>query len=204
MIDQIRWLGHGTFLVQADPIIYINPWRVIRTPFLADAILVSHDHYDHCSIADIRKLRGDHTLIIGNDRVAQQIPNTTILRPWQSMNIGRASIKAIPAYSPNDPRHPKEHGGLGFVISLNYFDIYYAGDTCITPEMDMIHPDIAILPIDGDGTLTPEDAAQVVQKLRPRWVIPSNWGATGEGATRLDAQRFQKLVGGRAQVIMPE
>ncbi|MCA9892763.1 MAG: MBL fold metallo-hydrolase [Anaerolineae bacterium] len=204
MIDQISWLGHGTILIRSTPIIYINPWRVLRTPFHADLILVGHDHYDHCSIADIQKLRGEETIVIGNDRVAEQIEDTTVLRQWQSMNIGKASVKAVPAYCPNDPRHPLEHGGLGFVISMNYYDIYYAGDTCKIPEMHMLHPDIVILPIDGDGTLNPETAAEVTLQLKPRWVIPINWGATGEGATRLDALRFRDIIGGRAEVVMPD
>ncbi len=203
MIDYIQWLGHGSFAIQGSPIIYINPWRVIRTAFLADVILIGHDHYDHCSVADINKLRGNQTLVIGNERVAQQVPDITILRPWQSITVGRASIKAVPAYYPNDLRHPQEDGGLGFVISLNYYDIYYAGDTGIIPEMERLHPDIAILPIDDDGTLSQEKAIEAINIMRPRYVIPSNWGATGEGATELEALAFKKMVGGRAEVILP-
>lgn len=203
MIDYIQWLGHGSFVIQGSPIIYINPWRVIRTAFLADVILIGHDHYDHCSVADINKLRGTETLVIGNERVAQQVPDITILRPWQSITVGRASIKAVPAYSPNDIRHPQEHGGLGFIISLNYYDIYYAGDTDIIPEMERLHPDIAILPIDDDGTLSAARALQAINILRPRFVIPSNWGATGEGVTELEALAFKQRVGGRAKVVLP-
>jgi L-ascorbate metabolism protein UlaG (beta-lactamase superfamily) len=204
MINNIQWLGHGGFVIHGPPIIYISPLRVTRTPFHADAILVGHDHYDHCSAADIAKLRGADTKVIGNDRVAKLIPNVTLLRPWHSVTLSRASIKAVPAYSPGDPRHPAEDGGLGFVISLNYYDIYYAGDTGRIPEMQRIHPDIAILPIDGNGTLTVEEAVEVVKLMRPRWVIPCNWGASREGATRLDALRFKALVAERATVIIPD
>lgn len=204
MIENILWLGHGGFLIQGPPIIYINPWRVVRTAFHADVILISHDHYDHCSTADVNKLRGPDTRIIGNNRVAEQISDISILRPWQTLTIDRAAIKAVPAYSPGDIRHPAEHGGLGFVISLNYYDIYYAGDTKRIPEMDLLHPDILILPIDNDGTLNVEEAADLVTHLRPRWVIPMNWGAPGEGSTEAEARRFKQLVGGRSQVILPK
>ncbi len=203
MIEQIKWLGHGGFVILGPPIIYINPWRITRSAFHADVILIGHHHYDHFSVADIDKVRGPNSIIISNTQVAQQISDVTVLRPWQSLTIDRASIKAIPAYSPDDMRHPKSDAGLGFVISLNYHDIYYAGDTGIIPEMDKIHPDIAILPIDGDGTLTVEDAAQVVKKMRPRWTIPANWGATGSRATMVEVQQFQRLVEGRTKVIAP-
>jgi len=205
MIERIQWLGHGSFSIQGPPLIFINPWRVVRKAFHADVILVSHDHYDHCSQADIEKLCGPGTRVFGNERVAKQIDGCDVLRPFQSVTIDRASIKAIPAYSPNDLRHPKEDGGLGFIISLDYYDIYYAGDTQDIPEMSVIKPDIAILPINGAGTLTVEAAVKVTMRLRPRWVIPCNWGPTGEAASRADAQAFKNAVGSVAEVmILPQ
>ena len=147
MIDQIQWLGHGSFAILSDPLIYINPWRVTRIPRPVDAILIGNEHYEYCSPADIEKLRGPNTQVIASARAAQQIENCTVLRPWQSISVGRACIKGIPAYSPR--LGPPDEGGLGFVISVNYFDIYYAGQSGVIPEMGALHPDIAILPIDG-------------------------------------------------------
>ena len=204
MIEHIQWLGHGSILIDKSPIIYIDPWRIVKQSFDADIILVSHDHYDHCSVADIEKLRSDDTVVIGNEAVSAQVRDVTIIRPWQSMTIDRLSIKAIPAYTEDGFQHPKEQDGLGFVISMNYYDIYYAGDTGIIPEMSQIHPDIAILPIDGNDTLSVEQAIEVVDLLRPRWVIPCNWGKSGEGASTIDAVQFARKVGGRAEVILPD
>jgi len=201
MIDQIRWLGHGSFAIDGPPLIYINPWRVTRGDRPADIILISHDHYDHFSTADVEKLRCPDTLIIGNERIAQEVEGCRVLRPWQSLSIDRVCIKAVPAYSPNDFRHPLTDGGLGFIISLNFYDIYYAGDTQAIPEMACIHPDIAILPIDGNGTLSVTEAAQVAKQMRPRWVIPCNWGASS-AATRLEAQMFQGEVAADSEVLL--
>ena len=203
MIDNIRWLGHGSFMIQGPQFIFIDPWRVVRSAFHADIILISHDHYDHCSTADIEKLRGPDTRIIGNESVAKKVPGTTIIRPWQSMSFDRMSIKAIPAYAPDGINHKKEDGGLGYVISINYFDIYYAGDTKIIPEMERISPDIVILPIDNRDTLSIDEAVKVVDLLSPRQVIPCNWGSIGEGATAVDANEFKSRVGGRSEVIIP-
>lgn len=204
MIEQIKWLGHGSFVIDASPIIYIDPWRVVKPEAHANIIVISHDHYDHCSIADIEKLRTEDTVIIGNEKVADIIPQATIIRPWQSITIDRVSIKAIPAYTQDGFQHPHDNGGLGFVISMNYYDIYYAGDTGIIPEMERIHPDIAIVPIDGNDTLTIDEAVEVVDMLRPRWVFPSNWGKRGEGASTVDAVQFYHRVGSTAQVILPD
>ncbi len=200
MIENIRALGHGGFIIQDNPIIYINPWKVAQVTFLADVILVGHDHYDHFSSSDIDQLRSRQTMIIGNERVAQQYDGVTVLRELQYIKADRATIRGVPAYSPDDIRHPKEEGGLGFIISLNLYDIYYTGDTQWIPEMDNIRPDILILPIDADGTFSPETAAEAVIKMRPRWVIPCNWGVSGEGATLREAETFKRLVGDNAEV----
>jgi len=199
MIEQIQWLGHGSFFIQGPPLIYINPSRVTRNTFLADVILVGHHHDEHFSMADITKLRGPQTRILTNEFLAKEIEGSSIIRPWQSIMIDRAGIKAIPAYSSKGWQHPQSDGGLGFIISVNYYDIYYAGDTQTIPEMSTIHPDIAILPINGNGTLTVLEAVEVVKQMRPRWVIPCNWGP----GTQADARLFKKEVGGRAEVILP-
>lgn len=204
MMDRIQWLGHGSFIIQGNPLIYINPWRVARGVFHADVILISHHHYDHCSLADIEKLRGSHTRIIGSRRVAEQIPGCEVLRPWQSISVDRTSIKGIPAYSTHNGLHPIEDGGLGFVISQNFHDLYYAGDTDLIPEMERIRPDIALLPIDGNGTMTVESAVEAVRIMQPKHVIPYNWGTYSGGATLYEARSFERQLDGIANVAVME
>lgn len=204
MIDNIRWLGHGSFLIQGPPIIFIDPWRVVRTAFHADIILISHDHYDHFSIADIEKLKGPDTVIVSNERIAKQVEKTRILRPWQSISFDRMSIKAVPAYSPEGNQHPQADGGLGFIISMNYYDIYYAGDTKVIPEMEHIKPDIAILPIDNNDTLSIKEAVEAIEILKPRWFIPSNWAEQGEGVTSVEVNELKKRLGDKVEVIIPK
>ncbi len=202
MIDQIRWLGHGSFVIQGTPLIYINPWRIAGTDTSADVILLSDEHYSHCSPADIRKLRRSHTQIIGSSRAAQEIEGCAVLRPWQSVTIGRACIKAVPADSGRPLHGELNSSGLGFLISANYYDIYYAGDTHPTPDMAAMHPDIAILPINGRDTMTVDEAAEATRQLRPRWVIPFNWGSGSGDTTRMEALMFAERVGSAAEVLL--
>jgi L-ascorbate metabolism protein UlaG (beta-lactamase superfamily) len=201
MKDSIVWLGHASFRIDGPPVIYIDPWRVPRTRQPADIILITHDHYDHCSPADVEKLRGPETMVIGNAMAAAVINDVTVLRPWQTINVGRASIKSVPAYNSH---HPQSFDGLGYIISLNHYDIYYAGDTDLIPEMDRIRPDIAILPIGGRQTMNAVQAAEAVRRLRPRWVIPSHWGSPAEGGTKVDVRSFTENVGDAADVILPQ
>lgn len=202
MIDRIRWQGHGSFAIEGQPFIQIAPWRVVKRETPPDIILIGHDQYDHCSPADIEKIRGEHTVIIGSESAARAIPGTTVLRAWQSISVDRANIKAIPANSRRDPVDQKEDSRLGFLISLDYYDIYYVGESEIDPGMSFLKPDIVLLPIDGYGRLSVADALQLVEVMNPTWAIPYNWGGAGEEATQLDAQSFRSSVSGKTEVLL--
>jgi len=203
MIDRIQWLGHGSFLIQGPPLIYINPWRVSRSAFHPDAILITNDLYDHCSPGDIDKLRGPQTMIIANPAASSVLSDSALLlRSWQSINVSGARITAVPAYTRSD-YYPASKGGLGFVISIDYYDIYYAGTTDFVPELEKIRCDVAILPLaGGPGTLTLERTVELVRVLQPRWVIPSHWGTFG--GTVLDVQALERALGSLATVVAPE
>jgi len=203
MIDRIHWLGHASFRIEGPPLIYINPWRIARGAFLADIILVSSDDYDHCSPADVEKMRGPHTVVIANPSAAETLPGkVTVLRPWQSVNVDTARITAVPAYTFTGT-HPVSKNELGFLISIDYYDIYYAGRTDDVPELGNIHADVAILPVaGGPGTLSPDRAADLVRRMKPGWVIPSHWGAVG--GTHLDVHALARAVNGGAKFVFPE
>jgi len=71
---------------------------------------------------------------------------------------------------------------LGYVIELeNGFRIYHAGDTAVFGDMKYIgeryKPDLALVPIGGNFTMDPADAAYAVRELvRPKAVIPMHYG----------------------------
>lgn len=55
--------------------------------------------------------------------------------------------------------------------------------------------DILFIPIGGDGTLSGKQAAQLVQELEPRVVIPTFWKFDGAKTTAHDAKEFLKELG---------
>ncbi len=200
MIERIHWLGHASFRVEGPPLIYINPWRVARSAFHADVILISSDQYDHCSPADVEKLRGPQTVVLANERVAQTLgEGVTVLRPWQSFNVGPARITAVPAYTYSE-HHPISHEELGFIISIGYDDIYYTAYTDLVPELDYIHADVVIVPLlSGQGALSVERAAALARKVGARWVVPSHWGL--QGGTHYDVQALARELSDEAEVV---
>lgn len=72
---------------------------------------------------------------------------------------------------------------VGWIIELeNGFRIYFAGDTGVFGDMKYIgeryHPDLAMVPIGGNFTMDPQDAAWAVKELiKPKMVIPMHYGA---------------------------
>lgn len=190
MIGKIHWLGNSSFLIDTTPVIYINPWRLANPPLPADLILIGHHKHEHFSPPDIAKLSRPGTRIITTEQVAKELPSAEVLRPFQTISMGRASIKGVPATS--------DDGGLGFVISVNFYDIYYAGDTSSIPMMEALHPDIMILPVDGAGTMTAHAAADAVKRLRPRWAIPCKWNS----ASRINATLFQQEASASSEVVL--
>lgn len=52
---ELKWLGQSGFLIRGKNVIYIDPYK-IDVNEKADLILITHSHYDHCSIEDIHKI----------------------------------------------------------------------------------------------------------------------------------------------------
>ena len=52
----IKWLGHSGFLLENSKIIYVDPFKICSGLPKADIILLTHSHYDHCSVEDIEKI----------------------------------------------------------------------------------------------------------------------------------------------------
>jgi L-ascorbate metabolism protein UlaG (beta-lactamase superfamily) len=202
MIDSIKWYGHGTFCIDGSPQIVIDPWRVTSKSLQPDIILITHEHYDHCSPADVDKLRGENTVVIASRSAAEHLDGpVTVLRPWQVINFGRTSIKAVPAYTFTG-NHPAPREDLGFVISRDYTDVYYAGDSDFIPEIRDMHCDIAMLPVAAkDGLMSAESAGEFARIVKPRYVIPSHLGSHAEGGGKLENLAFEREIADLTDLI---
>lgn len=211
MLDWIHWLGHASFRLNGPPgdqkpIIYIDPWRLPAGAPKADLILISHDHHDHCSPEDVEAVRKKKTLVIGNDRVAERLNcPVRVLRTWQGAvsPCGGASVRAVPAYTLHHAYHDKRYGGLGFIISVNRYDIYFAGDTDLIPEMDKLGCDIALLPVGGEYTMGVAEATEAAHRLQPRFAIPMHYGREVPGSRDNGAQFVQSVNSGVVGVELP-
>ncbi len=198
MIENIHWLGHDTFRIENDKTIYIDPLKLKGRPPKADLILITHDHFDHCSPDDVAKLTKDDTVIVTIAAAAQKLKgDVRVVKPGESLVMQGIPIETVSAYnvskfrSPGVPFHPKESGHVGFIITVGGVRIYHAGDTDVIPEMDDIEADIALLPVGGTYTMTADEAAESANRIKPKVAIPMHHSAI-VGSVR-DAQRFRDL-----------
>ncbi len=198
MIEKISWLGHASFKIGDDKVVYIDPWKLGRAE-PADMILVTHSHYDHCSPQDVAKLQKEGTVIVTvADCAGKFRGDVRIMKPGDSLKIDEVTIEAVPAYNTDKPNHPRAAGGVGFIIEMGGSRIYHAGDTDLIPEMDEIEADIALLPVAGP-TMTAEEAAQAVERINPRVAIPMHYGEIV--GSRADAEKFKRLCSCEVRIL---
>jgi L-ascorbate metabolism protein UlaG (beta-lactamase superfamily) len=187
---KIKWLGHAGFKIKKDKVIYIDPYQMNETE-PADIILITHEHYDHCSLDDIEILRKKDTIIIGPKKAVKNLgENTIVIKPGDRKEVKDIVIDAIPAYNIGKKFHPKSEGWVGYVITIYGIKIYHAGDTDLIPEMEKLAVDIAMLPVGGDYTMNAEEAAAAANKIKPKIAIPMHYGTIV--GTKDDADEFKE------------
>lgn len=202
----IEWTGHAGFMLKNDKVICIDPFKLGGDNEKADLILVTHEHYDHCSIGDIKKIIKPETIIVTvadcQSKVSgMEVANVTLVNPGDKVNVQGTMIEAVPAYNIGKKFHPKENEWVGFIITIKGKRIYHAGDTDHIPEMKALQNiDIALVPVSGTYVMKPEEAAKAVNELKPKVAIPMHYGA-GIIGTKADAEKFKSLVNGRVEVL---
>lgn len=201
---EIKWLGHSGFMIQNSSIIYIDPFNIKDNSEKADFILITHSHYDHCSVADIKKIIKEGTRILITADCQSKITRFNIpikieiVEPGQEFIFGNVRISAVPAYNINKTFHPKEESWVGYLIKMNGLLIYHAGDTDVIPEMQKLtgyknsnNKFIALLPIGGRFTMDAEEALEAAKIIKPSLAIPMHYGSIiGDNK---DAEEFLRL-----------
>jgi L-ascorbate metabolism protein UlaG (beta-lactamase superfamily) len=206
MLENITWLGHDGFKIAASRTIYIDPYELLGELEPADVICITHNHYDHCSPEDVAKIQNENTIIVAAENCRGKVKgDVRFVKAGDKLTIDDLTIEAIPAYNVASDRqqfHPREAGGVGFVLAVEDTTIYHAGDTDPIPEMDGLEVDIALLPVSGVYVATAEEAVEAANRIKPKTVIPMHYGAIV--GSRADAERFEELWPGDVVILEVE
>ncbi|MFW6233352.1 MAG: MBL fold metallo-hydrolase [Nanoarchaeota archaeon] len=200
----IKWLGHAGFFIKNSKNIYIDPFKIPENSEKADLILITHSHYDHCSLEDINKITRNGTKIIMPSDCSSKITKIKeqikmqVINPGEILDFEDINITAFPSYNIDKSFHPKEESWLGYLIKINNIILYHAGDTDLIPEMQKLtgykqegKEFIALLPIGGRFTMSAEEAAEATQIIKPDIAIPMHYGEVI--GNNEDAQEFKEL-----------
>jgi L-ascorbate metabolism protein UlaG (beta-lactamase superfamily) len=203
IINNIKWLGHDGFLIKTkNNVICIDPYE-IGDAGKADIILITHSHFDHCSIPDISKIRKSSTVFVTDKESAASIEgDVRVVKPGDSISVSGIEIDVVPAYNINKTFHPREKNWLGFVINIENEKIYHAGDTDLIPEMGSFPVDIALLPVSGTYVMTAEEAVEAAKRIKPKTAIPMHYNSIVGSLN--DALKFKKALEEFCEVVILE
>lgn len=185
---------HSSIKISKGKTIYIDPFRIEKEQNDANLILITHDHYDHYSEEDIKKVINENTVIVAPKtmKVGINAKEVIYVEPSKQYEILGIKIKTIPAYNINKHFHPKENQWVGYILELEDKKYYVAGDTDITPENKQVKCDIALVPVGGTYTMTYEESAELVNTIKPRLAIPTHYGCII--GNKNDGIKFKELL----------
>lgn len=215
----VWWLGHATVLlrlaglhlitdpqlsIRASPLPFLGPRRHVPAPAPVaalpkiDAVLVSHNHYDHLDLRTVRALRRANPdtvfyapLGLAAWLRARGAEHVHELDWWQKREQGPLEIHCVPAqhWSARTLFDRNRTLWCGWLVRCGNFRFYFSGDTGYTPRLAEIAerlgpPDLAALPIGayeprwfmGGQHVNPAEAVRLHRELAVRRSLAIHWG----------------------------
>jgi len=202
-IDGLRVMVDPVFSERASPFSFVGPQRFHPTPIALqdlpsiDAVMISHDHYDHLDMKTIQHLaaKGTHFFVplgVGAHLLewgvaAQQIND---MHWWDSKTVGGVKIISTPSrhYSGRDLFDYKKTFWSSWSIVGPQHRFYYSGDSGFSDHFQNIGErlgpfDLTIIKIGAYGPgaqwldvhMSPEHAVEAHHKLRGQRMLPVHW-----------------------------
>lgn len=183
---KLKWLGHSCFELTLDngKVIVTDPYdETVGYPPLhvrADAVLSSHDHFDHNFFAAVE-----------GDPVIVNTPGTH--------EVCGAKVTAVPSFH-DEVRGAKRGSNLIFVIEADGLRVAHLGDLGHLPETDeqkaaLSNLDVMLIPIGGFFTIETPQAVEIIGQFKPRCAVAMHFRNRYCGFTVSDNSEFIRLTG---------
>ena len=192
---ELTWLGHAAFRLDTDSgkRIYVDPFlngnpktpQNEVTPERVDMIAITHGHGDH--VGDAIELAKQHGApVVAPVELASWLGSKGVENVRDPNKGGKTEIDGVRFTMTNAHHSSSNNDGAymgepcGIVVRTEDKSVYFAGDTCVFGDMQLIGrlyaPDVAVLPIGDHYTMGPDEAALAVELLGVRRVVPCHWG----------------------------
>jgi len=171
---------------------------------VADLVLVTSGHVDHCSEDDIAAARRSDAPVIAPPRIAERLRTTfgdaiVVLREGETHTQDAVHVTALPAAGPTRDGRPSgflpRGVGAAYLAETPAGRMLFLGDSIVLPEHENHAPDVAFVAVGGLVTATPEEAAETAGRLGAGVVVPIHWGDLE--ARHAAARRFVELCAER-------
>ena len=187
---KFSYYGHAAFLlddgshkVLVDPFLTGNPVASVKADDVeCDYILVSHAHGDHLGDAPSIAARTGAKIVSTPEVISVCESQTLAEIESCPMNIGGSLNLPFGKVRMTFAQHSAGVAGgiaCGFVVYIGGRTVYYAGDTALFSDMQLIGRkdsiDYAVLPIGDNYTMGLEDAAMAAQWVNAGHVIPIHY-----------------------------
>jgi L-ascorbate metabolism protein UlaG (beta-lactamase superfamily) len=203
IVKNIHWLGHASVRINGSKTIYVDPYELSENAEKADIILITHNHYDHLSVEDIKKIANDQTTVVIPASLLVSLKyEVKKVDIGQTITVKGVEIRAVPAYNIIKTFHPRSQGYVGYVFALDGITYYHAGDTDHIPEMRGVKADVVFLPVGGTYTMDAVHAAEAVKDIKPALAIPIHWGSIV--GSKADAEKFKSLCACEVRILEKE
>jgi len=203
----VEFLGHAGFCLSLSDgkRLVIDPYNVPDSfDEKADILLITHSHFDHCSIKDIERISKPGMTVICTADCQSKITKIDgldmhVVEVGDKIDLAGIKVEVVAAYNKHKDYHPKSEGWVGYMIKIKDVVVYHAGDTDFIPEMQKLsghgkkdNEFVALLPVSGKSVMNAEQAADAASVISPDVVIPMHYGA-GVAGTIDDARHFADL-----------
>lgn len=188
-------------VIYVDPVVGNAEYEALPK---ADMILVTHSHYDHFDMAAIEAVQTSETRILLDKTSAEGFQGDcfTMLPGSNAQPFADIKVEAVAAYNTSEHQlqfHPKEREDCGYVVTLgDKVRIYISGDTEPTDELRALRDiDIAFICVNQPYTMTPEQAKEAVEAIKPKIYYPYHYGQVDEPT---DVEALARMLEGVCDV----
>ena len=188
------------FAPEGGSVLYFDPFRIKGEPHDADFVFITHDHFDHYSLPDIRKVRKNETIFLLPATMVSAVASigadedhVILLVPGDKRVLYDLEIEAVPAYNVGKPFHPRANDWLGYRIATDGCTLFAPGDTDVTEELRALKADLLFVPIGGTYTMDAEEAGAWTKEVSPEAAVPIHYGTVVGTPDMLD--RYVAAVG---------